>query len=195
MKKLMMTACLISLSLGAAACARTPHPEGMPGPAMTFQNYEPLRLNVQDVVVESTYNPAADPKDISTQFVMRPDDALKSYGTRRFTAKGVSGHFTMTIEDARVYQKELPQDNRVLKWSGVGQEDEYEVNTRVKISPVPDGAIQAPSTTIKITRTLVMPSKVSLAEREMRQTEFLEKLIRDIDSQIVKTLNDMPGLL
>lgn len=194
MKKTLMSVAAIAILAGAAACTSYTF-GGDPTPQLTFANYQPVQLNVARTAVEEAYIMPNDPEDISGQFVVAPAEAVKRYAANRFQARGASdGDFTLTIEDARVHMTVLKEDNRVLKWSGVGQEDEYRVFLKVKVTPRPDHVVRAPSTSIRMERTLVMPSSTTLGSREMKQVTFLEKMIADMDAKIMQLLDETPSI-
>lgn len=193
MNKFLLMAAVAGLALHG--CSSTAHVGGLPAPRMTFENYAPIALHVQNINVVEKYEIANDPQDVSSQFVISPSDAVKRYAARRFSGNGMgNGQFNIEIEDARVHMNQIAQNNKVLSWSGVGQEDQYRVFLRLKVTPVPDQVSANASTIIKHERTLVMPSSVTLAEREKRQQEFLETLIADVDKNIVSLLDQVPAM-
>jgi hypothetical protein len=180
--------------LALSACASTAHVDGAPSPSMTFENFSPMTLNVQAIQVTQA-SMASDPKDISVQFVIPPEQAVRQYADRRFSATGMgNGQFTLQIQDSRVHFRQIQEDSKVLSWSGIGQEDEYRVFLRVMVTPLPDGAQGHASTVLTMERTLVMPSSVTLADREMRQIKFMEKMIADLDTSIQKVLDSVPAI-
>lgn len=194
MRKILMSAAAIALLAGAAACTSYTA-GGDPSPQLTFANYQTVQLNVARTDVREAYEVPNDPQDISSQFVVSPAEAVKRYAENRFMARGTpDGDFTIEILDARVHMNVLKEESRVLKWAGAGQEDEYRVFLKVKVTPRPDGVLRAASTIIRHERTLVMPSSATLAEREMKQIDFLEKLIADVDSKIMELLDSTPSI-
>jgi len=192
MKRNLLGAAAIAV-LAIAGCAGG---GGVPSPQLTFSNYAPIQLNVQSATVGESYLVPNDPKDISGQFVIAPAEAVKRYAANRFNARGTgNGSFTIVIEDARVHLRQIAQNNKVLQWADVGTEDEYRVHMQLRVTPQPDGFNgRMGATTIKMDRTLIMPSSVTLTEREMRQVKFLEKLIADIDVRINETLDATPSI-
>lgn len=192
MKKMLLTAAAVA-ALSVQACTSA---DIATSPQLTFQNYETVTLNVQNVAVEENYINPNDPQNVASQFVVSPADAVKRYAAKRFQSGGaMDGAFTITIEDARVHMRQIEENNKVLEWSGVGKEDEYRIFLQLVISPQPSGFSGRPgATTIRMDRTLVMPSSVTLAEREMRQIKFLEKMIADVDARITEVLNANPSL-
>lgn len=182
-------------ALGIASCASTAHVGGIPPAALTFENYQPMTLNVASSTVTEDYAVQNDPKDISGQFILAPSEAVKRYGARRFPASGTgNGQFNISIEDARVYLEELKQPSKALSWANIGTEDRYRLLMRLRVTSLPDHVDAKSSTVLKFERTLVMPASSSLAEREKKQLEFLETLIADIDAAIQRTLDQTPAM-
>lgn len=193
MNKIVLMAAVASIAL--YGCASTAHVGGEPAPRMAFENFAPITLQAQSSTVVENYEVRNDPKDVSGQFVVPPSEAVKQYVAKRFPANGMgNGRFLVEIEDARVHLDTIKQQSKVLSWSGVGQEDQYRVFLRLKVTPTPDQVSATGSTIIRHERTLVMPSSVTLAEREMRQLQFLEKLMLDVDTAIVKLIETMPSM-
>jgi hypothetical protein len=189
MKKSLMAFAAVAV---LAACTNM-HPE--PSPQLTFANYAPQTLNVQSSDVVEAYQNPNDPQDVSGQFVLAPSEAIKRYAANRFRAGGSpGGSFTISIQDARVHVRQIDQNSKVLKWADVGTEDEYHLFMTLLVTAAPDGFNGRQNTTIKMDRTLVMPSSVTLAEREMRQTKFLEKLIADVDARVTEAMDQTPAI-
>lgn len=187
-KTLMIFAAVAALS----ACTYA-HPEQ--APQLTFSQYAPMNLNVQSADVQEAYSTPNDPEDISGQFVLAPSEAVKRYAANRFHSSGAAdGNFTLVLEDARVHVRQIKQDSKVLKWADVGTEDEYRVLLQLKVVSQPSGFQGRQNSTIKMDRTLVMPSSVTLSEREDKQTAFLEKLIDDVDKRIQEALDATPAI-
>ena len=84
MKKLTLMAAVATLAL--CGCTSTAHVDGTPGPRLTFDNYAPITLNVQNSSVVENNATQNDPDDISSQFVMAPDAAIREYAAKRDAA-------------------------------------------------------------------------------------------------------------
>ncbi|PZQ48090.1 MAG: hypothetical protein DI551_02120 [Micavibrio aeruginosavorus] len=192
MKKILLGAAAVAL-LGAGACTIN---GAKPAPQLSFANYQPVTLNVMSADVVESFNNANDAQDVSSQFVITPAEAVRRYAGNRWKASGSGdGTFTIVIEDSRVHVRQIPQNNKVLKWADAGTEDEYHVYLGLRVTPQPSGFNgRMGPTTIKMDRTLVMPSSVTLEEREMRQVAFLEKLIADVDVRINDAVNAAPAI-
>src|SRR5690606_14489426 len=96
----------------------------------------------------------------------------------------------ITIEDGRVTMREIRQANSLLSAVDLGTQDEYTVRMKVKIQPFSTGNIPGAGIEHRFERTLVMPQNVSLAEREMRQVQFVERMIADMDDKIMASLRN-----
>lgn len=176
--------------LGACTYA---HPEQ--SPQLTFSQFAPIVLNAQNVGIEEGYRGVTDSDDISGQFVLAPSEAVKRYAANRFRpGSAPDGVFTIAIDDARMHLRQLDQKNSVLKWAEVGQQDEYHLYLKVRVLLQPSGFNGVQTTTIRMDRTLVMPSSVTLADREMRQTKFLEQLITDLDKRVNDAIDQAPAI-
>ncbi len=193
MKKILMTAAAVAvLAGGVAACASR---GASTAPQLTFANYAPISLNVQSSGVTEAYTNPNDPNDVSSQFIVTPAEAIKRYAANRYQSSGAAGgQFTIEIQDSRVHLREIKQDSKVLAAMDAGTEDEYHVWLQLRVTMAPSGFQGSQSTTIKMDRTLVMRSSVPLAEREMKQIQFLEKLVADVDAKIGEALQTMPAM-
>lgn len=193
MKKILMTAAAVAvLAGGVAACANR---GASTAPQLTFANYAPLTLNVQSSNVTEAYTNPNDPDDVSSQFVLAPAEAIKRYAANRFRASGTgNGQFTIEIQDSRVHLRQIKQQSKVLAAMDAGTEDEYHVWLQLRVISTPSGFNGSQSTTIKMDRTLVMRSSVTLAEREMKQVQFLEQLVSDVDKRVNESLDQTPAI-
>lgn len=181
---------LLSVSLlCVSACTTTPAAQKAPVPELSFTNISPYHVDVLRVDVENLYQPGADPKDVATSFPVQPDIAVKRYAENRLQPGGQRGGLKFIIEDARIYQSQFEQDNKVVSWMGAGKQDQYEIFLRLKLYYTDDVGLQeGRQGTLNFNRTLTMPASVSLAERELRQLKFLEQLMQDVDASVSKAL-------
>lgn len=192
MKKILMTAAAVAVIAGFTACANT---NVSTAPQLTFANYGPINLNVQSTDVIEAYTNPNDPQDVSSQFVLAPSEAVKRYAANRFHASGApDGRFTIEIQDSRIHLRQIKQESKVLAAMDAGTEDEYHVWLTLKVISAPSGFQGSQSTSIKMDRTLVMKSSVTLAEREMKQVKFLEELIASVDQRINDSLEQTPAI-
>lgn len=184
---LLLTVSLLSVS----ACTSTPVSNSKPQQELSFTNISPYHVEAARVEVENKYVPGADAKDISSTFPVSPDIALRRYAENRLQAGGTTGALKFIIDDARVYQTMIKPDNSVVNWMGAGNQDQYEVFLKVSLYYTDDvGMQEGRKGALNFNRTLTMPSSVSLAEREQRQLQFLEQLMKDVDVAVSKALTE-----
>ncbi len=193
MKKfLLLSSCFIIVGFGVNGCAIS---QPSAPPQLTFANYAPVYLNVSQVQILDGFRGKSNSSDVSGQFVMPPNEAIKTYASRRFQNNGMGdGQFILDIEESFVNFRQIKEDSKVLRATGFGTEDEYRVFVQVRVTAQPSGFNGRQSTTIKMDRTLVMPSSVTLAERDMRQTKFLETLISDLDKRVNEAIDLTPAI-
>jgi hypothetical protein len=181
-------ACIPLLLLGAA-CVTGPQPGGRPLPSLTFSELPPLTVsNVNSVTVEDRYDPSADVNDISARFPGPPNKLLATYAHQRLQPDGGLGTLHFIIEDAHVFQKKEEQENSVARALRLGESDEYKVGMKVTLAiSYPDHA--GPSSTLTFGRSTYIPRGDTLAEKEFKQLEFLEKLMKDVDKSVTNAVN------
>lgn len=183
---------LLTVSLfSVAACTSTPVSNSKPQQELSFTNISPYHVEASRVEVENQYVPGADAKDISSTFPVSPDIALRRYAENRLQPGGTTGALKFVIEDARVYQTVIKPDNSVVNWMGAGNQDQYEVFLKVSLYYTDEiGKQSGRKGVLNFNRTLTMPASVSLAEREQRQLQFLEQLMKDVDVSVSKALTE-----
>lgn len=194
MKKLNSFFMLFAAVAVLAGCSST-NLDGRPTPQFAFENKTPVPLRVEKVDFVLNYNPGSDPQDISGRFAISPTEALRRYTASRYKAIGGENTLRVTVEQASMHLREIKQKNSALKWADIGTEDEYELNMTVRAVPVRPDRTEGTSAQWKFRRTLVMPQSVSLAEREKRQIEFIEKLMADIDASMMPALGSEMNLI
>ncbi len=184
---LLVTASFICLS----ACSSTPSAQSKPLPELSFTNVTPYHVDAAKVEVENKYVPGSDPKDVSSTFAVSPDVAVRRYAENRLQPGGTQGALKLVIEDARVYLTGIEQANQVVNWMGAGKQDQYEIFLKLNLFYTDELGMQTGRRgELNFNRTLTMPASVSLAERELRQMQFMEQLMKDVDVAVSKALSE-----
>lgn len=187
---LLVSACV----LGLAACTSTPVSTTSPQQELSFTNVPPYHVNAARVEVETRYVAGADPKDVASSWAVSPDVAVRRYAENRLQPSdmpGQTGALKFVIDDARVYKTMIQPDNKVVNWVGAGNQDQYEMFLKLAIYYTDDVGMQTGRKgELSFNRTLTMPASVSLAEREKRQLQFLEQLMKDVDVAVAKALSE-----
>lgn len=183
---------LFLLAFGLWSCAEVP--PANPAPDFALSNLPPMAVDVTSVDIVDRYNPAADPNDMSTTFVVPPVEAVKTYGRGRIRAQGDNGRLEFIIENASVHSKLREPDSKVQRWMGVNRKDEYEIFVSVRLSVIDNAGVERKGTVLTARRSLDIPDTYSLASREEKQTQALVALIRDLDVAAVNGIYNTLGL-
>lgn len=180
--------------MGMTACTSTPVSTKSPQQELSFTNVPPYHVNAARVEVETRYTAGADPKDVASSWAVSPDVAVRRYAENRLQPSdmpGQTGSLKFVIEDARVYKTLIQPDNKVVNWVGAGNQDQYEMFLKLALYYTDDMGMQTGRKgELSFNRTLTMPASVSLAEREKRQLQFLEQLMKDVDTGVAKALSE-----
>ncbi len=180
----------LGVLLGTAACSTTAVAPRTAAPELTFTEISPYMVEAALVDVQTTYQPGADPRDISSRFPVPPDIALKRYAENRLKPGGLQGQMDFVIEDARVYLQTIKPESTVANWVGAGEQDQYELFIRVRLRETQPGGLPGRQAVLTFNRTLTMPASASLDDREYRQVVFLDALMKDIDAGVTRALQE-----
>lgn len=167
-------------------CASTPHPEGMPLPAMTFENLAPIPVNVKIVNVK-----AALERHPSPGFVVSPYDAARTYLQRRFVAQGMHDSLNAYIDEASVKEAGRKADSRVLSFMNVGGHMVYTVRIKIRLEHVAENKQVLYSRSVTVTRVMTITEHSSIAARETREFDGMEALFADIDKAVTAIVDEM----
>lgn len=176
-----------------AGCGSTSHPMGKPLPTLSYSHLEPYSPYQGSVDIRQSAQLTPKTKQALEQFVLMPDLLIKQYASKRFlTPQTAPNRPVKAVFDIQklAFSKKTDADNVVGILSGAAA-DYYTMDLLIALHPVaPDGRLTQPYT-IKIKRELLIPDQTSLAQKEVRQFEFLEKVISDIDKTITGFMPNM----
>lgn len=178
----------LTMFLILGGCSSPSHPEGKPLPTLTYSHLSPYSPYGGAVEVRQSALLSVATQTTIKQFVMAPDALIKRYAENRFLTSGAPVRSIFDIEKLSL-KKKTDADNIMGILSGAAA-DYYTMDLAIGIYPVYDGRLSDPYT-IKIKRELLIPDQSSLAEKEVRQFEFLESIISDIDKTITTFIPNM----
>lgn len=179
----------------ALAACTTAAPEGKPLPDLTFAHVAPLSVNVAAVEIVNDANSSADPRDVSSSFPAAPDITLRRYAERRIQANGVEGTLKFVIEEARIYHDVSQEDNKFVNWTGLDRLDNYDVSLRIRLFVEHPGGAQSNHAILNLKRTISIPQRYSLSEKEQEKFNFLEMLMDDVDKAVTDALQNKMNLV
>ncbi|MCB9991271.1 MAG: hypothetical protein H6867_07800 [Rhodospirillales bacterium] len=165
-------------------------PEGKPLPELTFVHLDRLPVQVARIDIENRYQASADPKDVSSSFPSPPDIALRRYAENRLQAAGGSGVLTFVIDDATIHHSLVQPEGKIANWMGVDRKDRYDVFMRIRMYETGADGFEGTHSVLNFKRTISIPQRYSVADKELEKFKFLEMLMQDVDEAVVATLRD-----
>lgn len=176
-----------------AGCSTASVPMGKPLPNLSYTHLTPYTPYGGSVMVRQSAEVSAETKANMQGMVKPLDDLINRYATGRFltTIEAPQQPVKSVFDVVKLsLSKKSDADNMMGILSGAAAEH-YTLDLLIHIYPVlHDGTLWQPYT-IKIKREFLIPDNLSLAEREFRQFEFLEKVINDIDKTLAKFIPNM----
>lgn len=177
---------LLVFMAGLSACTTSIGREGKPMPVLTFENLQPLAINVRSMNVQS-----GEPRTYQN-FVVSPSFALENYLQQRFTAQGMNDALRVIVEDASVEIGHQDSDKGVARYMGVAGFDVFDVNIKLRLEHVDHTGHIFYGTTLSARRVIKVSEHASITEREKHQLEGMEEMFRQLDDGVQKiVLQDM----
>lgn len=174
------------LTIALPACASDkPRVNDIPV-QMTFAQMQPLPLDVQTVTVNS-----AVPDENGTNPLQHANiaDAFKAYAQQRFVGSGGNGAgtLTVTLDETRVSKGMENTDNKWTAWTHMDKVNNYTAFIKVSLRfDAADGSYKTAS--LQQERGMQVPQRATMAERQQLEQQMVEKLIMDLDKQIVPAM-------
>lgn len=187
MKKL---ALLLTSSLCLAACSSGT--DGKAPPDLTFQHVVPVNLPVSDVAIEraSGYNTGNN----ATSFIVPFEEKVDAYIRRKIQTVGGDKRLRVIVEQATVKQSFEPSTNTVAGFLEVAGFDVYQIGLIMNVMAVdPYGGNKG--VRLKLGRTVKISEHASVAERERKQTESVESLFKELDTNMTRITLQELGLI
>lgn len=181
---------LLFLNIGLfvlSSCVSLNAPEGKPLPSMTFSHLERLSLNVGSIVREQ--GEISIERDIADLFALRPDQVFENYVMHRFLpTPGYGNSQLRLIYDIHITQDYERSEYKAASWAGVGGRDAYILQISVLIVGQDLQRFASLQTSINATQKVSVSEHTSVAERELKQFEAFEKMMSQLDNQLLHVL-------
>lgn len=174
---------LLSVLL-CTACARMPAPIGKPLPTLTFHTLSPLSVQGGSAHIKMDFSQAKEEAD----FILSPREVVADYVSNRFN-NDRNDPVTFVVDVLQVDLVKALQSKELLGALNVKDDEIYTLVINVALFPVKDGYQQEPYQ-VTINRKLILSEYLSLSEKEIRQFEFLEKSIHDLDKAMSQIINE-----
>lgn len=169
-------------------------PEGKPMPELTFQHIAPFAVNVGAVEVENRYDSSSDPNDVSSSFPTPPDILLRRYAENRLQPAGGEGVLKFIIEGVNVHHSLVQPAGNLSQWMGINRKDLYEVNMKIRMYELSPEGREGTHSILNMERSIAIPQSYSVADKEREKFNFLELLMKDVDTAVIQALKEKMNL-
>jgi hypothetical protein len=183
---LLFSSMAVIAGTGLAACNSGPVPESPPQVDFSKLQMVAIPINV------STINTHIREMKVGGAFVADPVEVMQKYLKARYEPRGMQDSLEVTIEEASVTKTEKAADSKVARYFNVGGQDVYNITLRVRFDYVETGGRLIYGRVYTAKRQMGISQHASIAEREQREVEGLEKMLTELDVRIrTMILNDM----
>jgi hypothetical protein len=160
---------------------------GTPPPPAThadlrWTHLPPITLAVQDIRVETTYQPPGRDPNVEHLMPLPPETAIRTWVADRIRTSGVGIYsLRVVIEEASVIEVPLQTTQGVKGFFTTEPDLRYEAKATVVVQLVrADGSVEV-QTRQTAWRTKSISEKASLAEREQAWFSLVEELMQDLN--------------
>ena len=141
----------------------------------------------REIKVVKAYQPTTVSPHVELEFPVSPLETAARWATDRLKATGSQGVATVTITDASVLETALKKEDGITGAFTTDQSERYDGTIAIKIEAMdPYGSMAHTSGIVK--RSTTVPEDISLNERSDIWYDFTEKLMRDLDQQMVSNI-------
>ncbi len=161
-------------------CTQPPSPMGKPLPHFDYSALTPYKIREGKVGIKKTYQ--AYPRLTQADFIRSPDMTVEQYAISRFeTDNGIQ---KMVFDIQKLSMTKQKQKMSFFNSLFGNEKEIYHFELFIAMIPLNiQGRAEKPYT-VQIDRKLILTPDYSIAEREFRQFEFLEKNMNDLDRAV-----------
>lgn len=174
-KNLCLTLCA-TLALIGCGGNEAPHSAGL-----TYTKDTPLSLNVASAHVEPLPVGSGSAEEIILQ------KAAETWGRSRFMSNGTSNRLRVTFTEASLKVTTLPAEPGLFK---AGVRDEYRGKLNAAVEIIDDRGFPISRVRADAMRTITVPERTTLAQREAELDRLRDELINALDQNIVMEMRE-----
>ncbi len=188
---------VLSFSFLCVGCTKSSHPLGKPTPDISYMHLHPYQVRGGGVEIRQRYVPSEEEATVAQYFPLELDALLRRYAQGRFvlfyppkTVSKLALDSSLNVPLRAIFMIEKAALTKIKKsgtLEGFFGSDTYKGHIVVSLTPVGDGGEREEKPhVIDLVKTIDLPHSLSLSEREFRQFEFLEAMMKDIDSGVIQ---------
>ena len=178
---------VLLLGLGLLGACSTP-PASNEFPQLTYQHLLPIAFDVKRVEVVGAYRPPGAPPNVEHLIASPPQAAALQWARDRLRAVGLNRTLRFTVVDAAIVESPLDLKGGLEGLLTTEQSERYEGRLAVTVEIFSDAGAPEGSAEAAARRTITVPERASVVERERVWFTLTEKLVMDLNGQLEKTL-------
>ena len=168
-----------------AACASPPPSPQFP--QLTFTHLPPIKLDARNLTVVDDYR-SAGRTDVSQGMPVPPAVAVHQWANDRLVPAGNNGQIVVTITEASVEKTELERTRGVRGFVTTDQSERYDGRLAVTVEIRDPQARRGGDVSAVATRSRTVAENVSLNQRDKVWFEITESMIKDLDRELEKAI-------
>jgi len=163
--------------------------ESFEPPPLDFGDRAPIRLAVDRVSIESTYESQGEPF-IEHTLVLTPEEAARRLLEHRLEAVGGPGAMRAVIQDASVVEEALETETGIRGWLTTEAAARLRGNLRVRVERLDEQGRVTGSITTAVTRTTAILEDTPYARRQELAYELVLDLVDDLDAGLIANIEE-----
>lgn len=181
MKNFLKTLTLL-ITLGTvSACASEPR---QIFPEVTFAHQPGIQMSISDVTIERRYVSSLTAPNAEQRMPISPLSVMERWPDDRLVQTGGNSTAKYIIVEASVLEHALDTDGNITAVFTDEQALRYEATAEAIIEVSGNDGLSQGNISARVTRSVTIPEKATLNEREKTQFDLISALMRDFDSQM-----------
>ena len=171
-------------------------PEPRPLPALSYQKYPPIRINVARIQVVDKYAPSGQMPHIETQMALPLPDAVHQWAQRRFQAMGQDGVLTITIDNAAMLAEDLNRSKGVRGVFTIDQAQRFSGAIHVSFSASDMSFGRSGNAQVEVKSSRTVAEDASLQQQDVVLANLTESLLTELDAATLRVWAEkLPSLM
>lgn len=142
---------------------------------ITFDHMPPIRLDVAEIIIKTTYQEPLEPPHVGEQFPVTPSRAARRWVEDRLQAVGERGSATVSIIESSAVETELERTEGIKGVFTKDQAQSYEFAVEMLVEAMDPVGPRAATASARITKKVSVAEDINMNERE----ETWYKLTKD----------------
>ncbi|NKD77525.1 hypothetical protein HEQ60_07095 [Haematospirillum sp. H1815] len=178
------TVCLFAMLSLAAGCSDQGPPVSKQ-PELRFLTKAPFRFAAQGPDIVTSYIPPLRSPHVEHRMPLSPEQAMRTWAQDRITTTHThQRHIRVDIREASVTETKLPTKKGITGFFTNEPEARYAAKANIAVQIVDGAGVVRHEASATAWRTITIPEKASLAERDQIWFELVEHLMQDMDAQL-----------